>query len=117
MVQFGPAIAVREAGGEAVEVELEEDLSITLATLRNEFESGVAGLSYINPKTGLRRILRISTDGRHDEAHYVTKWDAIFLIVLYFSQTPTDPQSSMANDYSLLVCPISDAIGNTIYSL
>ena len=57
-------IAVEEAGGEAVEVELEEDLSITLATLTNEFGSGVAGLSYINPKTGLRRILRISTDGK-----------------------------------------------------
>jgi len=33
-------IAIEEAGGEAVEVELEEDLSITLATLTNEFGSG-----------------------------------------------------------------------------
>jgi len=57
-------IAVEEAGGEAVEVELEEDLSITLATLTNEFESGVAGLSCIDPKMGLRQILHISTDGK-----------------------------------------------------
>ena len=56
-------IAVMEEGGEPVEVELEEDHTVTLSTLSNEFGSGISGLSYRNPKTGLRRVLRISGDG------------------------------------------------------
>ena len=56
-------IAVMEEGGEPVEVELEEDFTITLSTLSNEFGSGISGLSYRNPTTGLRRVLRISGDG------------------------------------------------------
>ena len=56
-------IAVMEEGGEPVEVELEEDHTVTLSTLSNEFGSGISGLSYRNPKTGLRRVLRISGRG------------------------------------------------------
>ena len=50
-------------GGEPVEMELEEDFNITLSTLSNDFGSGISGLSYRNPKTGLRRILRNCGDG------------------------------------------------------
>ena len=56
-------IAVAEEGGEPIEVELEEDLSVSLSTLSSEFGSGISGLSYRNSKTGLRRLLRASTDG------------------------------------------------------
>ena len=56
-------IAVMEEGKEPVEVELEEDLTIALSTLSNEFGTGISGLSYRNPKTGLRRVLRVSGDG------------------------------------------------------
>ena len=54
---------VKEEGAEPVEIELEENLSVSLAMLNAEFGSGIAGLSYRNPSTGLRRLLR--TDGTH----------------------------------------------------
>lgn len=45
---------------EACEIELEEDQSLSLSTLTSEFGSGVTGLSYTNPETGKRRIIRLN---------------------------------------------------------
>ncbi len=42
------------------EVELEEDGTLSFSTLSSEFGDGVTGLSYLNPETGNRRIVRLN---------------------------------------------------------
>ncbi len=46
-------------GDEPCEIELEDDETLSLSTLASEFGDGVSGLSYTNPETGNRRIIRL----------------------------------------------------------
>ncbi len=51
-------VAERE-GDEPCEIELEDNETLSLLTLASEFGEGVSGLSYMNPETGNKRIVRL----------------------------------------------------------
>ena len=73
-------------GEEIVEISLEPDGSVGIDTLCGEFGRGVTGLSYINPATGSRRIVRVSGNSLlppggkwTDSVHYVRRCQGEFV--------------------------------------
>ena len=54
-------IAVRSADGNVAEVDINEDGSVSLESLRSEFGPSVTALKYTNTTTGRYRIVRASS--------------------------------------------------------